>query len=76
MMHRSLIKDGQIKDKSFKALAFRILKGVATKAAGEVGDELTDLFGEIAQGLVSGDANSVKGAVEGIDLDDEALTYA
>ena len=75
-VHRALIKDGQIKDKSFKALAFRILKGVAMKAAGEVGDELTDLFGEIVQGLVSGDADSVKGAVEGIDLDDEALTYA
>ena len=75
-MHRALIKDGQIKDKSFKAVAFRILKGVAKKAAGEVGDELTDLFGEAVRGLVSGDADGVKGAVDGIDLDDEALTYA
>ena len=75
-VHEALIKDGQIKDKSFKAVAFRILKGVAKKAAGEVGDELADLFGEIVQGLVSGDADSVKGAVEGIDLHDEALTYS
>ena len=75
-MHRALIEDGQIKDKSFKAVAFRILKGVARKAAGEVGDELTDVFGEAVRGLVSGDADSVKRAVGSIELNDDTLTYA
>lgn len=75
-MHRALIKDGQIKDKSFKAVAFRILKGVAKRAAGEAGDELTDLFGDAVRALVSGDADGVKSAMEGIELDDDALTYA
>ena len=74
-MHRALIEDGQIKDKSFKAVAFRILKGVAKKAAGEVGDEITDLFGEAVRGLVTGDSGSVKSAVDGIDLNDKTLTY-
>jgi hypothetical protein len=75
-MHGALIKDGQLKDSSFKAVAFRILKGVAKKAAGEVGGELTDLFEKAVQGILSGDADSVKKAVETIDLDDEILTYA
>ena len=74
-MHRALVKDGQIKDRSFKAVAFRILKGVARKAAGEVGDELTDVFGEAVRGLVSGDADSVMNAVGSIELDDDTLTY-
>ena len=74
-MHQALIDDGQLQDKSFKAVAFRILKGVAKKAAGEAGDELADLFGEAVRGLVAGDADGVKGAVEDIDLNDETLTY-
>ncbi len=74
-MHKALIKDSQLKDKSFKAVAFRILKGVAKKAAGEVGGELTDLFGEAVQGLITGDADSVKGAIDSIDINDEELTY-
>ena len=74
-MHKALIKDNQLKDKSFKAVAFRVLKGVAKKAAGEVGAELTDLFGEAVRGLITGDADSVTESVEGIDLSDEALIY-
>lgn len=76
VMHQALISDDQIKDRSFKAVAYRILKGVAKKAAGEVGDELTDLFGETVQGLMTGDSDSVKCAVESIDLNDETLTYS
>ena len=75
-MHQALIDDSQLRDKSFKAVAFRILKGVAKKAAGEAGDELADLFGEAVRGLVAGDADVVKGTVEDIDLNDETLTYA
>lgn len=74
-MHQALIKDGQIKDKSFKAVAFRVLKGAAKRAAGEVGGELTDLFGEAVRGLITGNPDDVKNAVDGIDLGDEALTY-
>ncbi len=75
-IHEALIKDGQIKDKSFKAVAFRILKGVAKKAAGQAGDELTDLFGEAVRGLIAGDADGMKDAIDVIDLDDKTLTYA
>ena len=70
-MHQALINDNQLKDKSFKAVAFRILNGVAKKAAGEVGVELTDLFGEAVRGLITDNADIVTKAVEGIDLNDE-----
>ena len=71
----ALVNDSQINDKSFKAVAFRILKGVAKKVAGEGGGEFTDLLGEAVGGLLSGDEDGAKGVVEGIDLDDEALPY-
>ena len=74
-MLEALIKDGQIKDKSFKAIAFRVLKGIANKAVGAAGDELADLFGEAVRGLIEGDVEGVKGAVDGIDLNDKTLTY-
>ena len=75
-MHHALIEDGQLQDKSFKAVAFRVLKGVAKKAAGEAGDELADVFGEAIRGLMTGDTEGVKGAIDVIDLNDETLTYA
>ena len=75
-MHHALIEDGQLQDKSFKVVAFRVLKGVAKKAAGEAGDELADVFGEAIRGLMTGDAEGVKGAIDVIDLNDETLTYA
>ena len=62
-------------DRSFKAVALRILKGIAKNVAGEGGGELTDLLGEAVGGLLCGDDDSLKGAIEGIDLDDEALTH-
>lgn len=68
-MHQALINDNQLKDNSFKAVASRILKGVAKKAAGDAGAELTDLFGEVVRGLITGNADSVTKAVDGIDLD-------
>ena len=67
-MHQALIDDGQIKDKSFKAAAFRLMKGVTRRVAGEAGDELAEIFGAAVRGLVSGDADSVKIAVENIDI--------
>lgn len=75
-MHGALIKDGQLKDNSFKAVAFRILKGVAKKAASDAGEELADLFGETVRNLLSGDVDGVKDAVVDIDLTDETLNYA
>jgi hypothetical protein len=73
--HRALIRDGQVTDKSFKAVAFRILKGIAKKAAGEVGDEVTDLFGDAVRGFMTGNADGVKDVIGGLDLDDATLTY-
>ena len=72
-MHQALIKDGQMKDKNFKAVAFRILKGIAKKLVGEGVDELGNPFGDAVQGLMTDDADSVKAAIDGIDLSDEAL---
>ena len=69
-MHQALIKDNQLQDKSFKAVAFRMLRGVAKKVAGEAGAELNDLFGEIVQGIITGDSDGVKECVVGVDLSD------
>ena len=69
-MHQALIKDNQLQDKSFKAVAIRILKGVAKKAAGEAGAELTDLFSETVCGIITGNADAVKETIGGIDLSD------
>ena len=69
-MHQALIKDNQLQDKSFKAVASRILRGVAKKLASEAGAELYDLFGDIVQGLITGDADGVKERVVGVDLSD------
>ena len=69
-MHQALIEDNQLQDKSFKAVASRILRGVAKKVAGEAGAELNDLFGEIVQGLITGDSDGVIERVVGVDLSD------
>jgi|GEM_PF-1307211 len=74
-LQKQLVKDHHLADKSFKGIAFRVLKGVAKKAAGEVGAELTDLFGDAVKGLLTGDSGDVNTAVKGIDLTDEALIY-
>ena len=67
-LHKQLIKDHQLKDKSFKAVSTRILKSIASKAAGEVGDEITDLFGDAVKGLLTGVASHVSNAIADIDL--------
>ncbi|MDE0156036.1 MAG: hypothetical protein OXI88_00660 [Gammaproteobacteria bacterium] len=58
-IQQALIKDNQIEDNSYKAAACRILKGIAEKAAGEAGGELTDLLGKAVSGLVEDNAVSV-----------------
>lgn len=58
-IQQALIKDNQIEDNSYKAAACRILKGIAEKAAGEAGGELTDLLGNAVRGLVEDNAVSV-----------------
>ena len=65
-MRQALIKDNQIKDKSFKAITSRLLESVAKKVAGEAGAEVTDLI----KGLIRGNADSVAEAADGIDLND------
>ncbi len=75
-MYQALIKDNLLKDTSFKAISFRILKGIAMKAVGEVGEDLADQFGMAVQGLAFGNIEAVKDAIEGIDLNDEKLNYA
>ena len=74
-VRKALVKDGLMKDKSFKAVAFRLLKGVAKKAAGEVGGELTDIFGEAIRGLVAAEVNDVTESVKNIDFSDNDLNY-
>ena len=69
-LHKQLIKDHQLKDKSFKAVGTRILKSIANKAAGEVGDEITDLFGDAVKGILGGAASEVREALTGIELID------
>lgn len=70
---KSLIKDGQKKDKSFLAVAGRILGGIAKKAAGEAGGEIAGLFGDAVRGLLSADAEGVKSSVEGTGLSFDEL---
>ena len=55
----ALTKDKQINETNFKAVACRILKGVAVKVAGEGGGELIDLFGETVRGLIDDNAARV-----------------
>jgi hypothetical protein len=74
-----LVKDKQLPDKSFKAVATGVLSKLGEKVAGEVGKELAgELVGKVAKpltdkaigflsGLLTGDA---KAAAKGISKDD------
>ena len=75
----TLVKDKQIPDTSFKALATGVLVNLGKKAAGEAGGAIAgEVAGKIAKpaaekavsfltGLLTGDA---KGATKGIGMDD------
>lgn len=76
---RLLVKDKQLPDKSFKALAAGVLGKLGEKVAGEIGKEIAgDIVGKAAKplvdktvgfltGLLSGDA---KGATKALSRDD------
>ena len=55
-MHEALVKDGQVKDPSFKASAIRIMKHFAEKAIGPEGGEMVNFV----QGLLEGKLNALK----------------
>lgn len=74
-MQEKLTKDGHITDKTFKGVAFRILKGIATKAVGQAGGEIAEEFADAAQGLITDAADLVKTAIKDFDLDGETLDY-
>jgi hypothetical protein len=71
----TLVKDKQIPDTSFKALATGVLVALGKKAAGEAGGALADKLAKPAaekaasflMGLLTGDA---KGAAKGLARDD------
>ncbi len=58
-IRQALLRDNQIEDNTYKAVACRILKGIAEKAADKAGGELIDLFGEAVRGLLEDNAASV-----------------
>lgn len=62
-MRNALVRDKQIADTSFKGIATAVLKKVATKAIGKIGDELVDgaleEAGDLISGLIKGDEATV-----------------
>ena len=74
-MQEKLTKDGHLTDKTFKGVAFRILKGIATKAIGQAGGEIAEEFGDAAKGLITGAADLVQNAIGDRDLSGETLDY-
>lgn len=62
-MREALVRDKQIADVSFKGIATAVLKKVATRAIGKIGDELVDgaleEAGELISGLIKGDGEKV-----------------
>jgi len=71
-----LTKDKQVKDKRFKAVAYRILRGVAIRVAGEAGGELTNIFGDAVKGIIDGSVDEVTKAAGEINFEDNSLTYS
>jgi hypothetical protein len=66
-----LVKDKQLPDRSFKALATGILKKLGEKVADEAGGEIAKVAVGKASGFLSGIlSGDLKGAVKGITADD------
>lgn len=61
-IEQNLILDEQIEDRSFRATALRLLKGIARKAAGTAGEEVAGLFGDAVGGLLDGGVDVVRSA--------------
>lgn len=59
-----LVKDRQIEDKSFKAVATKVIKGLAGKALGKAGDAVVDgaadVLGPFIKALFAGDADQAR----------------
>jgi hypothetical protein len=67
----ALVKDKQLPDKSFKALATGVLKKLGEKFADKAGGDLAEaVAGKAAAFLVGALSGDVKGAVKGIGADD------
>ena len=72
-IRRGLVRDGRLKDRSFRALALRVLSDLAKKLAGEAAGEITELFGDTVRGLITGKLDLVATAID-YNVDDAIHT--